>query len=125
MSESVKLSPLELVPTTIRDLMQATLTSPGVTALELRQAVKTRAAALGGADRPMVDLPDELARYVTKVAKHAYKVTEEDIEELKGCGYSEDAIFEITLCAAVGASMARLERGLEILTHDSPSPAEE
>ena len=49
----------------------------------------------------------------------------EDIEELKGCGYSEDAIFEITLCAAVGASMARLERGLEILTHDSPSPAEE
>ena len=119
------MSPLELVPTTIRDLMQATLTSPGVTALELRQAVKTRAAALGGADRPMVDLPDELARYVTKVAKHAYKVTEEDIEELKGCGYSEDAIFEITLCAAVGASMARLERGLEILTHDSPSPAEE
>jgi hypothetical protein len=45
----------------------------------------------------------------------AYKVTDKDIEALKQAGYSEDAIFEITISAAVGAAYARLERGLEIL----------
>lgn len=30
-------------------------------------------------------------------------------------GISEDAIFEITLCASVGASLARMDRGLKAL----------
>jgi alkylhydroperoxidase family enzyme len=60
-------------------------------------------------------VPEELTRYVDKVAKHAYKVTDADVEALHLAGYSEDAIFEITLSAALGAGLARLERGLEAL----------
>jgi alkylhydroperoxidase family enzyme len=60
-------------------------------------------------------VPEELIRYVDKVTKHAYKVTDADVEALRHAGYSEDAIFEITLSAALGAGLARLERGLEAL----------
>jgi len=56
-----------------------------------------------------------LASYIKKVALHAYKTTDEGIEGLRKAGYSEDAIFEITLSVALGAGMTRLESGLEAL----------
>ncbi len=49
------------------------------------------------------------------VARHAYKTTDAHVAALKQAGYSEDAIFELTLSAALGAGMARLERGLAAL----------
>ena len=61
----------------------------------------------------------ELVSYVKKIALHAYKTTDEDIEVLLKAGYSEDAIFEITLSGALGAGMARLERGLAVLKEDN------
>ena len=57
-------------------------------------------------------LPQELESYVDKVARHAFKVTDADIEALRDSGYSEDAIFELTLSAALGAGIARLERAM-------------
>ena len=50
--------------------------------------------------------------YIDKVARYAYRVIDSDIEEILGAGYSEDVVFEITLSAALGAGMGRLERGL-------------
>ena len=113
-------------------LIQAVLTTPGATDPDLRRAVEARAAALGGrpAPAPATDsqageVPAELTSYVDKVALHAYKVTDADIEGLLQAGYSEDAIFEITLSAALGAGLARLERGLEALrdAKQSSTPA--
>ena len=43
------------------------------------------------------------------------KETDNDIEALRQTGYSEDAIFEITISAALGAATARLARGLSAL----------
>src|SRR5688572_12076921 len=60
-------------------------------------------------------VPAALASYVSKVAQHAYKVTDEDVEALKRAGYSEDELFEITVSAAVGASLKRLDIGLAAL----------
>ncbi len=57
----------------------------------------------------------ELAAYVDKVARHAYKVTDEDVAALKKAGYSEEQIFEITVAAATGAALKRLEIGLAAL----------
>jgi hypothetical protein len=37
------------------------------------------------------------------------------LNEMKRAGYSEDEIFEITLSATLGPSLARLERGLALL----------
>jgi alkylhydroperoxidase family enzyme len=58
------------------------------------------------------EIPAALRTYVSKVRLHAYKVTDDDVEALKRAGYSEDAIFEVTASASLGAAILRLERGL-------------
>jgi hypothetical protein len=62
--------------------------------------------------RRMDELPPDLRPYVDKVAKHAYRITDDDVEALQRAGHSEDVIFEITAAAALGAAIMRLERGL-------------
>ena len=52
-------------------------------------------------------LAEPVGTLVDKVAKHAYRVTDEDIEAARESGLSEDQIFEIVICAAIGQS-ARL-----------------
>ena len=49
-------------------------------------------------------LPEPLNRLIEKVAKRAYTVTDEDIAAVKASGLSEDQIFEIVVCAALGPS---------------------
>ncbi len=100
----------------IQELIDAVLTCPGDSDSQLRHTVEARAASLAGGLREISDgMPTELETYVEKVARHAYRVTDEDIETLKKKGYSEDALFEITLSAALGAGVGRLERGLGAL----------
>ena len=65
--------------------------------------------------RRLDELPADLRSYVDKVATHAYRITDEDVEALKRAGHGEDAIFEITAAAALGAAIMRLERGLIVL----------
>lgn len=60
-------------------------------------------------------LPAPFGAYVEKVALHAYKVTDEDITALQRAGNSDDTIFEITVAAALGAALYRLERGMAAL----------
>jgi hypothetical protein len=52
---------------------------------------------------------------VPKVAKHAYQVTDEERTALHQAGYSHDQIFEVTVSAALGAGLMRLESGLSAL----------
>ncbi len=100
-------------------LIDAVLTTSGDTEPSVRRIIAAWSARLGGRSTPQVDaIPPVLASYLKKVALHAYKTTDEDIEGLRKAGYSEDAIFEITLSAALGAGMARLESGLEALKGD-------
>jgi alkylhydroperoxidase family enzyme len=100
-------------------LIEAVLTSPGDTEPSVRQSVEALSAQLGGRPSSQTDaIPPELISYIKKVALHAYKTTDEDIEALRKAGFSEDAIFEITVSAALGAGMARLERGLTALKDD-------
>lgn len=100
----------------IQRLAHAVLNSPGDTDTVTRHAVEEHCARSGGSSTSTTgDLPAGLAGYLNKVAWHAYKTTDEDIEALQQAGYSEDAIFEVTLSAALGAGLARLERGLAAL----------
>lgn len=66
------------------------------------------------------DLPPALASYVDKVAQHAYQVTDEDVVTLQRGGHSDDALFELTVSAALGAAVLRLERGLAALRGEEP-----
>ena len=101
----------------VQRIVEAVLNTAGDTQPSLRRTVEARAAELGGrpAGESREEIPLDLADYVDKVALHAYKTTDADIEGLRKAGYSEDAIFEITLSAAVGAGMARFERGMAVM----------
>jgi alkylhydroperoxidase family enzyme len=68
------------------------------------------------AAQPDREAPPELAPYLDKVRKNAYRVTDEDIQALKDAGYSEDVIFEQTVSVAVAAGLERLKVGLAVLT---------
>lgn len=50
--------------------------------------------------------------YLHKVARHAYRVTDADVQRLKDAGRSDDEIFEATLRTAFEAARQRLELGL-------------
>ena len=67
------------------------------------------------AARPDREAPPDLAAYLDKVRRNAYRVTDEDIRSLMEAGYSEDVIFEATVSVAVAAGLERLEAGLEVL----------
>lgn len=56
-----------------------------------------------------------LARYVAMVRRHAYRVTDADITEVRAHGLSDDAIFELTVAAALGEGQRRLAAGLALL----------
>lgn len=94
-------------------LFNAVQRTPGETDSSFRRAIEEQSAEIGiGAGKMEDAFPAALASYVKKVALQAYKVTDEDIEALQRVGYSEDAIFEIMLSAAIGAGRVRLEHGL-------------
>jgi alkylhydroperoxidase family enzyme len=60
-------------------------------------------------------LADPLTMLVDKVAKHAYKVTDEDIAAARASGLSEDQIFEIVVCAAIGQATRQYDTALTAL----------
>ncbi len=87
----------------LRRIIDRVLHGPG----HLDPAVR-QAAARGEASGP-------LGAYVQKVALHAYRVTDEDIDALRAAGHSEDQIFEITVSTALGQGLRRRERTLAAL----------
>src|SRR5947209_923991 len=52
---------------------------------------------------------------VDKVAKHAYRVTDQDIAAARESGLSEDQVFEIVVCAAIGEATRQYDTALEAL----------
>ena len=110
----------ELYPPKVRKAVDALLTKPGVCSPALRASVEAYAAGLWGGLRQRQELPADLIDYVRKVALYAYKITDEDVARLEDAGYSEDAVFEITLCAGIGAGLARMEKGLALLKREAP-----
>jgi alkylhydroperoxidase family enzyme len=98
-------------------MLNALFTGKGETPPALRAAV---AAAAGAPGSPGAagDVPEPLQAFTEKVSRHAYKVTDADIAALKDAGYSEDAIFELTLAAAFGAGLARFDAALALLGGD-------
>jgi alkylhydroperoxidase family enzyme len=64
---------------------------------------------------PDREAPRDFDAYLEKVRGHAYAITDQDVQDLKDAGYSEDEIFEHTVSAAVAAGIERLNAGLETL----------
>jgi alkylhydroperoxidase family enzyme len=85
-------------------LIRAILDGEGVTAPEAR-----REAYDGTPADPLI------GRYVDLVRRHAYRITDGDVAALRAAGLGEDAVFELTAAAALGAGMERLRAGLALL----------
>ena len=60
-------------------------------------------------------LAKPLAALVDKVARHAYRVTDEDIPAAKLSGLTEDQVFEIVVCAAIGQATRQYDTALAAL----------
>jgi hypothetical protein len=104
----------------IQHLIDAVLDTPGETAPALRRSIEELSMRPNSrASREQNQVPAELMKYVSKVAMNAYKVSDQDVADLRMADYGEDAIFEITLSAVLGAGMIRLERGLAALKGDA------
>jgi len=85
-------------------LVEAILEGDGGTSVEAR-----RAAFAGRAEDSTVE------HYVDLVRRHAYRITDGDVERVRDAGLDDDAIFELTVAAAVGAGEERLRVGLSLL----------
>ncbi|HWX09118.1 MAG TPA: carboxymuconolactone decarboxylase family protein [Gaiellaceae bacterium] len=60
-------------------------------------------------------MPAAATDYTNTIRRGAYLVTDAQVEALRAAGLSEDEIFELTVSAAVGAGLERLEAGLKAL----------
>lgn len=88
-------------------LVEGVLKAQGATRPDVRDAAFT-----GRSDEPA------LARYVDAVRRRAYRITDEDVQRLRDDGLDDDAIFELTLAAALGAGDERLQAGLSLLVRE-------
>jgi hypothetical protein len=62
-----------------------------------------------------VGLAEPLRTLIDKVVRQPARVTDEDIAAVLGTGKSEDEIFELVVCAAIGAATRQYEAGLQAL----------
>jgi alkylhydroperoxidase family enzyme len=60
-------------------------------------------------------LGEPLGALVDKVARHPHRVTDEDIDAAKASGLSEDQVFEIVVCAAIGQATRQYDSALAAL----------
>ncbi|MBI1281115.1 MAG: hypothetical protein GC179_23515 [Anaerolineaceae bacterium] len=60
-------------------------------------------------------LGEPLSMLINKVVQHAYTVTDADILTVKESGFSEDQIFELVVCAAIGLATRQYETALTAL----------
>src|SRR5947209_7768951 len=60
-------------------------------------------------------LAEPLRTLIDKVARQPTRVTNEDIAKVEASGESEDQIFELVVCAALGQAMRQYEAALEAL----------
>jgi alkylhydroperoxidase family enzyme len=87
-----------------RALEDRILRGQGRASLELR----ARAFSNAGLSQPL----DELA---AKVATRPTQVTDADFAAARAAGFSEDKLFELVICAAVGQSARLYDAGLAAL----------
>jgi hypothetical protein len=58
---------------------------------------------------------EPLSTLVEKVAQRAYKVTDEDVAAARASGLSEDQIFEVVVCSAIGQATRQYDTALAAL----------
>ena len=108
----------QIRPTELAKARHVLLSAHGKTAPELRQAVEAFVGQQRGHARPQIQIqpiPDELTRYLKKLALTAYKTADKDIDGLRLAGYEDEVIYEITVAGAFSAALVGVEKLFGIL----------
>jgi hypothetical protein len=84
--------------------VERVLDGKGVAAMQARRAAFDNTGVEHEAVRTLID----------KVAKHAYKVTDEDVAAAKRA-VSEDEVFELVVCAAIGQATRQIDAALAVI----------
>jgi alkylhydroperoxidase family enzyme len=87
-----------------RALVARVLEGEGKAARELRRAAFDNAG-----------LSEPIRTLIEKVANRAYGVTDEDVDAVRAAGLSEDQIFELVICAAIGEASRQYENAVAAL----------
>jgi hypothetical protein len=61
------------------------------------------------------ELPEPVRRLLDKVANKSAQVTDSDFASATEAGFTDDQLFELVICAAVGESTRQYEAGLAAL----------
>jgi hypothetical protein len=69
-----------------------------------------------------VGLAEPLRALIDKVATHASRVTDQDIMAARASGLSEDQIFELVVCAAIGQATRQYDTALAALVEATTKP---
>ena len=85
-------------------LLHAVFESPGATEPGVRQAIYRGAAQDG-----------PIGAYVEQIRTQSYRISDEDVQRLLESGLSQDAVFELTVVAALGAAAERLDAGMRAM----------
>ncbi|MGA6207510.1 hypothetical protein [Nocardia testacea] len=96
-----------------RALVDSVLTGAGSASPE------QRARAFAGAG-----LPPPVDTLIDKVVTHPGRITDADFGSAKAAGFSEDQLFELVICAAVGRSARLYAAGLAALAAADAGAAE-
>jgi hypothetical protein len=92
------------------------LETPGATSPGLKRAVEAYVMGKWNVDRESRDvLPHDLEPYLNKLAQQAYKIVDQDFDDLRGAGYSEEMLYEITIVGATAAALVGLETLYQVL----------
>src|SRR4051794_40774102 len=90
----------------------------GARKIVIERVLHGRATTTGEARRAAYDNqrvePAAVARLVDKVARNAYKVTDDDVRAA-AAAVAEDAVYELTICAAMGQASRQLASALAAL----------
>jgi alkylhydroperoxidase family enzyme len=89
----------------------------------LKRALVTRVLEGSGEASPQMrrsafdntELSEPMRTLVDKVARHANTVTDEDFAAARAAGLSEDQIYEVVVCAAIGQASRQYESALAAL----------
>jgi len=95
-----------------KEVVERVLHGPGTASGDARRAAFDNQHVAEGS-RALVD----------KVTRNAWTVTDEDVAAVKQAGSSEDQIFELAVCAALGQSTRQLEAALAALDLATTAPA--
>lgn len=68
-------------------------------------------------------LDEAMSTLVTKIGQHADQVSDDDIAAARAAGLSEDQIFEIVVCAAIGQADRQYRSALAALAAATGRPS--